>query len=301
MRIIETLHIGCSEGFAEPDRSHVIRFCNSTVFAHATLISQIAPAFVNAQLLWDEGISRTPYHVSVIFPFELDKVRKEADVETAYERIKWYFNNLMTPDCGLVVTFYQNLKSKSWITAPWHLQHLWPLKEIWTPKKEYITIQKIEPLVGGSAKRKIDVFPEYEERAVELANKLGYGVKYVDYIMPFDELLDTMKHSDHHFSYQGSSYFFAGLLGLPTTIWGSEMPRRYSWNSYYSYHDCERIRINHVSSRWGTLGTNQARIMQYDPEVNAVMNKPVTYAYPIDSIGELENEFKKIPLALPRD
>tara|TARA_R110000744_G_scaffold188370_4_gene307702 strand:+ start:1380 stop:2303 length:924 start_codon:yes stop_codon:yes gene_type:complete len=301
VKILETIRIGCSDGVATPDKSHVIRFCNSTIFAHGTLISQIAPAFVNAQLLCDESISKEPYHVSVIFPFELDKVRKETDVETAYERIKWYFNNLMVPTCGMVVTFYQNLESKSWITAPWHLQHLWPLKERWEPKNRYVTIQRLEPLVGGSAKRNKDSIPEYEDRAINLAKSLGYEVKFIDYLMPFDELLYTMKHSDHHFSYQGSSYFFAGLLGTPTTIWGSERPRTYAWNSYYSYHKAERVHLNHLIGRWGTLGTNQARIMQYDFEVGAVMNRPVSYMYQIDSVGELDNEFKKLSVALPRD
>jgi hypothetical protein len=301
VKTIETIHIGCESGLATPDKSHVIRFCNSTIFAHGTLISQLAPAFVSAQLYWDEGISKSPYHVSVIFPFDLDRVRKEADVETAYERIKWYFNNLKVPSCGMVVTFYQNLETKPYITAPWNLQQLWPLKERWEPKNKYITIQKAEPLAGGNARRQKAAIPEYEDKAIELAHSIGYEIEFIDYLVPFDRLLKIMKHSDHHFSYQGSSYFFAGLLGLPTTVWCSEMARIYRQNSYYSYHEGERIQTHDALNSWGSLRTNQSRIMQYDYEVQAVMNKPVRYGKAVENVGELHGVFKQLSMAPPRN
>ena len=302
MRLLETIYLGDdTREMAIPSKAHVIRFCASTVYAHGTLISQICPAFVKAQLMCDEGISDKPYHVAVIFPFSLDKVRKPEDVETCYDRIKWYFRNLRKPDCGMVVSFYQNLESKDWITEPWHLNQMWPLAERWEPKGDYITLQKMEPLAGGSAKRVKHLTSEYEDKCVALAEKMGLEVKVVDYLTPFDELLTTMKYSDHHFTYRGATYFFAGLLGLPTTSWCAEEKRSYQHLSYYTYSVKERVWDAVQKTRWGTLATNWARIMQWDDVLNVVTNKPIDYIHNIDSLGEIENEFRRLSMASSRN
>lgn len=302
MKLIETLYLGCdsSEGIAEPHNSYTIRFCMSTVFAHGTLAAQLCPAFVKAQLLYEEGVVSKPFHVSVIFPFDMNHIRKPTDVETAYERIVWYLKNLKVPGCGMVVSLYQNLNGRPWITDSWKLDSLWPFRKQWNPNGTYITIQKIEPLVGGVAKRNlkadIEFYPSFENKAKSLAEQYGFDVRYVDYLTPYQELYELMLGSSYHFSYPGATYFFAGLCGTPTIGWG-ERPD-YSSISYYEPFSDNRIFETIQVSRWGRLGTNPGRIQQFNHDVNVVMNMPAKYASHIEEPDELDNIFQTRVLSI---
>jgi len=297
MLYLETVYLDCSTGdIATPEKSDCVRFCSSTMYSHGTIISQLANVFNKAQLLWQEGSLTSPYYVSIIFPSELDHKRKNTDPESVYDRLKWYINNMRVPSCGMVVSFYQNRGIKTWITTPWHLNEFWPMKRQWDPKGTHITIQVTEHLIGSAAKDIVhSVSPSFIKRTEELAEKYGFEVRYIDYTLPFDQMYDDIVTSNHHFTYCGSTYFFASTIGIPTTGWASRIfAKAKQPGSYYKYHSAERIYTMVQSTQWGNLSTNKARIMQYDHKLGVVMNKPAEYCTNIDEPEDLDEVFQKM-------
>lgn len=297
MQYIETLYLNAPEGdIAKPEYSDCVRFCGSTVYAHATIIYLLSNVMNKAQLLWQEGTIKGPYYVSIIFPFDLDEKRKPEDAETTYERIKWYINNFRVPDCGLVVSFYKNTDIKPWITTPWHLNEVWPMKRRWSPKGTHITIQSTENLIGSSLKSLIHtVTPQFVEHAEKMAKKYGYQVKFIDYTLPYDEMYEAIVTSDHHFTYCGATYYFAATVGCPTTSWGYEYSSKIRVNgAYFTYKDGKRVHTSMQLSRWSNISTNRAKIMQYDSDEGAVLNKPLIYCSNVDDVQEIDLVFKNI-------
>lgn len=304
MHYIETLYLNCnSDTIAKPETSHCIRFCSSTMYSHATIISQLANAFNKAQLLWQEGSISTPYHISIVFPVELDHRRKPDDSESVYERLKWYINNMREPSCGAIVSFYQNKQSKPWITSPWHLNEFWPMKRQWDPQNTHVTIQVAEKMIGSTSKDFIhSVTPNFIDKVCDLATDYGFDVKFIDYTMPFEQMYNDIVTSNHHFSYCGATYFFAATVGVPTTGWGYFIsPNTRQTDSYYEYDlgpdgTPQRVFVNAQLTQWGNLSTNKARIMQFDSKLGVVMNKPISYCTNIDDPDKLEETFAKMIL-----
>lgn len=297
MQYLETIYLDCKRlDIATPEKSDCIRFCSSTMYAHATIMCQLANVFNKAQLLWQEGSLTGPYYVCVIFPVELDHKRKATDSESVYDRLKWYINNMKVPSCGMVVSFYQNTNTKTWITTPWHLNELWPMKRQWDPKGTHITIQVTEQLVGTKAKYVIHTMsPPFIKRTEQLAKDYGFDIRYIDYTLPFDQMYEDIVTSNHHFSYCGSTYFFAGAVGVPTTGWAYYISATVKQpGSYYTYDSAKRIYTEVQSTQWGNLSTNKARIMQYDHQLGVVMNKPVEYCTNIDHVEDLDEVFQKM-------
>lgn len=297
MQYLETIYLDCnSTDIAKPETSDCVRFCSSTIYSHATMISQLAGVFNKAQLLWQEGSITGPYYVSIVFPVDLDHRRKPEDPESSYERIKWYINNMRVPNCGMVISFYQNLNSKTWITTPWHLNEFWPMKRQWSPQNTHITIQTTEKLLGTTAKDLIyAVSPAHIERVEKLADDYGYEVRHINYTVPFDKMYDDIVTSNHHFSFCGATYFFAATVGIPTTGWGYYVSAKIkTGGSYYTYNTAERIYTEMQSTQWANLSTNKARIMQFDHELGVVMNKPISYCNNIDDPDEIDDVFQKM-------
>jgi hypothetical protein len=294
MKLIETIYLGCEDTgeIAETHNSHTIRFCNSTAWAHGTLISYICSTLAKCQLLYEEGSLNKPSKISVIWPFDIDAKRKPADVETGYERVVWYFRNLKIPTNGIIVSFYVNQNVRSWTSDPWRVMSLWPTKKQWDPTGDYITIQKAEPLAGGKVRRIKDRLPPFEEKTLQLAENYGYDVKYVSYLTPFDELYELLLGSSCHFSYLGSTYFFAGLVGTPTVGWGEAV--QYDHITYYTRKDAQRLPASISTPRWGRLASNVGRILRYVEDEGGVMNKPVDYTTHVNDERDLEKIFEKI-------
>lgn len=290
---IETLYIGCKDSgeIVQPESSHCIRLCSSNVFAHATLISQFCPAFTQAQLQYQEGTSDKPYQVSVIFPFDMDHKRKKEDTETTYERVKWYAENLAIPSNGIIISFYQNTKVKSWITEPWYAATIWPTRRENEPQ-DYVTIQRTELLIGGTKKYKvIEESRVFEDTCVKLCDKLGIKYKFVDYSMPMNETYKIMLGSQMHFTYAGATYYFAGLMNLPTISWCFPNKKRIKGN-YYHPEKCERVTFEIENSYWAN--TRSARGLSPKFIDGEVINYPTDYIKHVDNVQELELEMLRI-------
>ena len=306
MKYLETLRFGCddeNDDIAEVGAAEVARMDLSRMYSHATIIASLAPIFNRAQLLWQEGAVVMPYHLAIIFTDELDHKRKEEDTETVYERIKWFIKTFKVPDCGMVISFYQNLEGKNYIMDPWHVHHVWPFREQCSPHGRYITVQKVGIKgVGGVKKEKVMTeAPIYISHVEKLAARYGYDIKYVDYSMPWEEIYQLMLHADHHFTYIGSTYYLAACIGTPTTAFSysvSENKNKLIHGSYYDYDTGERISVTMPETRWGIVGLNRTRTIQFDFEKNAVINKPVNYVREISSIDSLDAVFENQILKL---
>lgn len=296
MELVNTFHFG-HEGseIAVPDKSHVVRFCLATCYSHATIIAQLSSAFNKAQLLHQDGFIDKPYHVSVLFPFPLDYKKKEADSETVFERIIWYINTMRIPDSGMTVSVYHCPEMVKHVTEAWSVNQFWPMRRQNKPKGEYITIQRMEYALGGNKKEwTFEHPPKYTKKVEEWADKLGIDIKYVDYTMPYQEMYEILLGSDAHFTYCGSTYYFAGTIGLKTYGLAPFFHKQVDMESYYDYDSGERIPIEVTKSYWGNLGTNKARIIQFDQERGVVLNKPPLYLKQIFDFPELYTELNKL-------
>ena len=296
MKLIETIRLNCNnEDIAVPERSEVVRLCISRMYSHSTLIASICPVFTRAQLMWQENAISGPVYVSVIFTEELDHKRKDADTETVYERLIWFIKSLRAPDCGMIISVYQNLNAKRYIMDPWHLHHIWPFKDQWEPKGEYITIHHAEPKLGGTKKDKVlSEAPVYLARVMEMADKYGYDVKTFSYAMPWQEIYDGLRHSDHHFTYIGSTYYLAGCMNTPTTGFSYSNTHSVINGSYYDYETGVRTNVTIPETRWGIVGLNRTRTIQYDFDLGAVVNKPVDYVKEISEVDQVDDIFKNM-------
>ena len=299
LKLIDRVTLGCEPYDEPPDpsNSHIVRFCRGTAYAWGCLVPWLSEPFIKAQLAFQEGSLNKPFRCSIIYPFELDHKRKESDPETVYWRIKWIVENMLPPDCGIDIALYQNTDIKDWITAPWATNQFWSMAKRNQPKGEYITVQRIEQKIGRDKKTYIHrEGPKYIQAIEEKAERYGYKIHFVDYTTPFPKMYDLLLGSDHHFSYCGSTYFFASLIGVPTTgyVKGEGIPDIFTPESYYDYHTAERIRVMTQMTKWGNLNTNYARIMQYDPKYHAVLDKPADYLREIDSIEKLDQSWERI-------
>lgn len=294
MNYIETLYLGADEsaGIAKPGESVPVRFCWATMYSWATVVNTVSNAFAQAQLLFQEGAYEGPVKIAVYYTKE-DHKRKETDSETIHERMKWLFQNMMEPECGLVVSFYHLPEGREHIVIPFFIASFWPTKKQWAPQGTYITIQKTEDGIGGAKKEKIyNEAPIYIAKAEEMAAKYGYEIKYIDYTMPYDEMLDLLVGSDHHFTYAGATYYFAACVGVPVTAW-TYFERRYRLGTYYDYDTKERIDCMAEDGQWGKITSNKVRILRWDWDRKVVLNKAEDYAYHLASVEELERIFLK--------
>lgn len=267
--------------------------CQSRMYSHSTLIASFCPVFARAQMLYKEGVLNEPYRISVIFTEEVDHVRNERDTETVYDRMKWFINTLREPDCGLVVSIYQNLDGRNWITDPWFLNHIWPFKKQWEPKGKYITIHNPNDNIGGrKAERLLAEAPIYSAKAEEMAKRFGYEVYYLSYAMPWNDAYELLLGTDHHFTYVGASYYLAALTNTPTTAWAYRNPKkRQITSSYPDYNTGKVIPIIIPETRWGSVGLSRGRTLQYDPELNDLINHPQTYIREIHNVKQVEDVF----------
>jgi hypothetical protein len=292
--LIETLYLGCDEshGPALPGQAHPVRFCWATMYSWATVINTVSNVFCTTQLLQQEKAFPGPAKVAVYFTRE-DHKKKAADSETIYERMIWLFKSMKEPEGGMVVSFYHLPEGREWISIPFFIANIWPTKKQWNPIGTYITIQKTEAGIGGKKQDKVyEEAPLYVERTEQLAKKYGYDIKYIDYTMPYEETLDLLAGSAHHFTYSGSTYYLAACVGTPTTAW-SYFGRRYKNGRYYDYDTKENIKVMVEEGQWGKITSDKARLIKWNKERQVVDNGPEPYdVHHVVHHDEVEEVFK---------
>jgi len=297
MKLVKTLHLGHNntDDVATIDRSHPIRFSHATMYSWGTVVALLSKPFNKAQLLYQEGSLDKPYHVAVTYPYDLDFKRKKSDAEPIFDRFVWIVDNMRIPPCGMTVSFYHAPKTVCHVVEPWALNEFWTMKEQNKPKGEYITMQKLEKGIGGSKKSwTYNEVPKYMKKVEEWAHDIGVEIKYIDYTMPYQEMYETLLGSDAHFTYCGSTYYFAAMINLKTyglAPYFNKNTVRYSYHDYLTgdllYSDTEK-------SYWGAVGVNRARITQYDHEQNVTLNAPPSYLHHMHELSTLQLELSKL-------
>jgi len=276
---------------AEPSKSCTIRFCGHTSNSHATIMSLLSPAFLTAQELSDEKISNEPYHMSIIWTYDLNRKRKEENAETSLEALEYFLINLKAPTNGAIISIYHANEGKEHHPTQWRHTQVWPFAERWNPQGQYITVHKTEPLMATSRIRKtkqseIEMLPYVQN----CAEKYGYNIKYVDYTMKAQEIYETMRYSDYHFCYAGATYYTAAMVGVPALAWHHMDVVKYDQVLLETKELTSRFSQVFQINGWG-LSTSSGKIRQYDWETNKVITKPNQEQKFIEKKSDIEKAF----------
>jgi hypothetical protein len=257
--LIETIYIGCenNKSISLPTSSHIVRFCADTAHAHCTIMCLLSDVFFKAQLISDEDYAQGPYRVSIMWPeqFVNPFKRKPSNAETSYDVMKWFLNNMLPPKNGMIVSI-DRYEQKQTVATPWTVNQLWPFKKQWNKKGKFISIHKSEPLmskrrIGGLMEKEKTILPNI----TKIAHEFGYDVKFIHYSLTMEEIYDTLLSTTHHFSYDGGTYYTAGMTGTPTT-------------KYTHYYD-------NLPDTWGFMGISPNKILQFR---NEVVSAPIEYS-----------------------
>ena len=273
---LQTIYKGCAATGIKtnPSQSDIVRFCTHTSNSHATIMSLLSQAFLNAQQVADEGVSDQPYHITVLWTISRHFKRKPENAETAYEALLYFINNLKAPKNGVIVSIYKVPNAYSTQSTQWRHSQIWPFEKQWDPQGNYITVHKAERLMSTSRRDKVI---EAEERILPIvekcADKYGFEIKYIDYTLTTQEIVDTMRLSNYHFCYSGATYYTAAMIGIPALAWHSfkEVPIE-----IHEVRNNEGIIEEHQVQRatWGSMSSPIGKIRQYDWEKDCVVTKP---------------------------
>ena len=291
MSLLDTIYLGCeNNGEIATTDNHVIKFDIGTIRAHPTIMSAIGPVFFRLQTLHQCGVLDKPYKIAVMFPKEyLGFKFKPENKTTPLETIQWFLNNYHPPACGVIVSIYSfDDIFGSQIQEPWSQQIIWPLAKEWQNDGEgdYITLHDIEPLIAGGPKHQNTISSGHSQVIDKIDEISIYPVKRVSYADGEQKIFETMKHSKMHFSYNGGTYFSAGLIGLPMVCFG-EPRHNISRGKYWENGEEEFDNIQ--STDWMNGCNNPVtKIGQYNFETNSVVQHPQRYARHANSAEELE-------------
>ena len=239
MNRIETFRLGCEtilgnkvgrefgpglHGHAHPRMSQIIRYDSKNSFATANILSPLHRAChyaesVSNEILFDGEIHKAvsngpPCYVS-IFLHEICK-RKETDVNTNYDTIKFFIEHLKPPKDGIIFTVYEMGNYNRDVVTPFQLTYLWPFKDEWKPSG-HITLQIPEENMDDDKYMKA----RYEYMEVkEILKDYDYPVYEIDYSMPIEEIYNKIMTTNLHISYTGASYYIAGAAKIPMLSYG---------------------------------------------------------------------------------
>lgn len=295
---LKTIYKGCTPdgAKADPSKSYIIRFTWDDAHSHATLMSMLSPAFLHAQQNADECVSNNPFHISIIWPFETYIKRKIENKETAYDALVWFVENMLDPKNGAIVSIYRCSKQIAHQGEQWRHSQIWPLKQQWSPQRQYISVHKAE---SGMSKRRIDKVKHQESVYLPLiefyANKYGYEIKYVDYTLTVQEIVDVMVQSDWHFCYSGATMYTAAMIGIPTLAWHELDNVENNLQKWRDYDDSQKVNYTLVQETpWGLMSTNPGKIKQYIFENERVETRPLTGNRHIETKEDILNTFLRM-------
>lgn len=296
---LETIYKGCAPDGTktDPSRSDIVRLCHHTAHSHATLMAMLSPAFLNAQQIADEKVSNKPYHISIIWTLSLHEKRKHENAETAYDTLKYFLNHMMTPTNGVIISIYHAKEGLPHLTSIYKHAQIWPFEKQWNPQGTYVSVHKHEPLMS---KNRIKGVQEHEKLCLPIieqcAEKYGYDIKYVDYTLTTQEIVDIMTSADQHFCYSGATYYTACMIGVPALAWHHYKKFEINWNelSYTDIDPEKKTALIRSVQTLGTMSTNAAHIRQYDFKNKCVNVHPYVNQQHIMRLGEIEEAFLRM-------
>lgn len=298
---LKTIYKGCANDgtITDPSKSFVVRLSNHDANSHATLMSMLSPAFLQAQQLADENVSNDPFHITILFHKDTNQKRKEENKETIYETLIWFLENFLDPANGAIVSVYRAHDSRFWQGNPWTHNKFWPLKRRWNPQDSHVSVHLAEPLMSVSRKaytlkHEKEVMPIIKR----LSEKLGYEIKYVDYTCTTEEIVSVMETSDYHFAYNGATMYTAAMIGIPCLAWHHHGGITYETDDWRDYNNLEIIHtaILQKESPWGKMSTSPGKIQQYNFEKQRVEVYPLYNNKLIETNTDIIEAFREITL-----
>lgn len=291
---IKTWHLECSDTLPHsvPEQSEVIRLSALDCDAYAPWVAHIGNCYAKAQLYYIEEIISSPYRLSIIVPASINTKHKPQDPETKLERLEWFIENLLVPDCGLVISLYIDPFMMSDFQGPFGWDTLWQTKRLWKDSgSNYITLQYHTEMDhnSGNSTHRINADASIAT-IIEVAESCKYDIVKVDYTTPIDKLYNLLLESHYHFSYVGSSGYIAALARTPTLFFGAaEKIVKGHKTRYYDPHPDLYSKPNQEGSYtyplsvWNHHGSNGGLTMQYDKKYkNMYLQNPDFYSISSD-------------------
>jgi len=267
MKHIKTILLGCDTA---EQVAYTVMFDESTVQAHATIMSQLCTPLWKIQSLYEEGIITEPQVINVFIPERFIGLKLHPrNINTCDQHLIYFMENFVPPAPGVAFKVYTFNEIDGRVQAPWNAKCIWPFKQQWIGDGDYITLQKHGETILS---KKTHLFRDIARRSgqVDIINNIEryseYPVKEISYTMTEEDFFNTLIHSKKHYTYMGSSYYSAALINCPTICFGfpTDMP-----------------------SIWGhDMGNGFKNICQYD--FNKVYNGPTTYVSHTNSVNELK-------------
>lgn len=295
---LKTIYKGCADNGekADPNKSYIIRFTWHDSHSHATLMSMLSPAFLHAQQNSEENISTEPFHITILWPHRKGLKRKQENKETAYDAMVWFVENMMDPTNGAIVSIYFSPEMNAHQGEQWRHSQIWPLKQRWNPKGEYISIHMTEPEMSTS--RINEVLRQekmYLPYVKSLSKQYAYDIKYVDYTLTVKEIVDIMVQSDWHFCYSGATMYTAAMIGIPTLSWHHLPKVDKSMRQWRDYNDPSKVNWEYVQETpWGKMSTHPGKIKQYFFEKQRVETRPLMNNRHIETKRDIEEAFMRM-------
>ena len=276
MRFIETIYLGCeSKEHAHPNESQIIRFDESYNQSYCSMMNRIHRCFHYANVISNESYCIKPFKVCV-FLYDSKKF-KNTDPETYYDRIKFIFEHSYIPRCGLIVSFYETIMSKS-IKSPFSTNYIWPFKDRWNGKNsDYITVQYLEDRISDRQKEK---YGKCNDEIKLILSTTNYRIEEVSYTTPIKKLYEKLLHTRFHITYTGSTYYFTAPVNCPTLAYGPFAP-----NTYKKFYGHES----------GILETMYVKVPTSQPDYNFNYDESnLTISKPIYNIANIGKDYDRI-------
>lgn len=287
MKHIKTIYLGCDSHELATSSAHVIRFCHSTIYAHATIMDLLGSAMWEAH--YQADFNRNPKKFCVMIPkLESNKPSKPENKSTGLDTITWFIENLHPPKGGAIFSLYEYEEKNYEVTGKWSAQVIWPLNKNrqWVGGGDYITLHDIEPAVTNDKKGKHYSTHPTRQVIEEIDSICPYKVRRINYIMDEEEIFEILKYSKFHISYHGGTMFTAGMINIPTICYG--WPTRKVNTHWHIDGKWHKEQINQTSWNDGTCNP-VGRVHQYDWDKDRVIQKPQSYLINVSNPIELKS------------
>lgn len=286
MKLAETFYIGCDNdgSVAEIGTHPTIRWDRFAVYSFNDIRCTLSLAFANTQILYQEGVLNKPTKYAMLLPM-INQKRKSENKETFYETISWIVDNMLPPKHGIIITFYfyDSLYPQLMNMPSQDKTAIWPLKEQWIGDGNYITVHKFESITDK--KRKDRSKDGQYDLILDIENLSSYNVKYIDYTMRVEDMVDIMKHSKKHFTYDGATWHLAAMLNIPTIVYGLQKFDTYN----KGYWDSEQDIKHEINLRETPF---HIRTIQYDILKGIVYAGPQEFCFCTRNEKELLDKIK---------
>jgi hypothetical protein len=288
MKLAETFYIGCDDdgSVAEIGVHPTVRWDRFAVYSFNDIRCVLSLAFANTHILHQEKVLDKPQKYVMLLPLVNSK-KKPQNRETYYEAITWIVENMIPPKHGIIISFYfYNPLYPQLMNMPTQDKTaIWPLKQQWIGDGDYITVHKFESIT--EEKRKNRSQDGQYELILDIENLSRYNVKYIDYTMPVSEMVELLQHTKQHYTYDGATWHLAGMMNVPTVVYGLQKFDTYN----KGYWDPEQDIKHQIDLRETPF---HIRTLQYDINKGIVYAGPQQFCFCTRNKKELKHKIKNV-------